>query len=241
MKKIDTSFASLPALIIFFRYSIEYFAFTFAGVWLCILVSSPFLISMCALLRSPSAEIVNLSGSAANVTLSATMSASDIASLSTMLFVLIATGNVRFGILCSFSSSSMSGSENVLVVFPLSCICSLLSAGSSSVSMSLAPTRLRICLKFCRLTAISWSFWTSYSVKLLDRSLKMTMATFAGSMAMSSNPSLVILNRASLTKSEITDMLSLINVGSASTSLIFLFPPCLKFVRSAFKCFIVLE
>lgn len=223
-----TSSASLPAFIIFFKYSIEYFALIFAVLVLLIFVSSPCLISMCALLRSPSADIVSFSGSAAKVTLSATMSASAIASLSTMLFVPIVIGNVRFGILCSFSSSSISGSENVLVVPPFRSICSLFSPVTSSVSMSLAPTLLSICLKFARFIAISCSFSTSYSVKLLDNSLKMTIATFAGSIAIISSPSRVILNLASLTSSDITDMLSFINVGSASTSLIFS-PPIIIF------------
>lgn len=235
-----TSFASFPAFIIFFRYSIEYFALIFAGLWLCIFVSSLLLISMFALLRSPSAEIVSLSGSAAKVTLSATMSASAIASFSTVLLVLITIGKLRFGILCSFSSISINGRLNVLIVPPFSCICSLFSPDNSSVSMSLAPTLLRICLKFARLIAISCSFSTSYSVKLLDNSLNMTIATFAGSMATSSSPSLVILNLASLTRSEITAMLSFSNVGSANTSLILL-PPLRKFVHSVFKCFIVME
>lgn len=46
----------------------------------------------------------------------------------------------------------------------------------------------------------------------------MTIATFAGSIATSSIPSLLILNLASVTKSEITEMLSLSSVGSASVS-----------------------
>ena len=225
-----TSFASFPALIIFFKYSIEYFALIFVGLVVLIFVSSLCFISMCALLRSPSADIVNFSGSTASVTLSATISASEIASFSTMLVVPIAIGNVRFGIRCSFSSSSINGRLNVLVVPPLSIICSLLSVVTSRVRMSLAPTLLSICLKFVRLIAISCSFSTSYSVKLLDNSLKMTIATFAGSIAIISSPSLVILNLASLTRSEMTDMLSFSNVGSASTSLIFV-PPLRKLVR----------
>ncbi len=220
-----TSFASFPALIIFFKYSIEYFALIFAGLVVLIFVSSLCFISMFAFDKSPSADIVNFSGSAARVTLSATMSASDMASLSTMLVVPIAIGKVKFGILCSFSSSSISGRLKVLVVEPFRRICSLLSLVTSSVSMSVAPTLLSICLKFARFIDISCSFSTSYSVKLLDRSLNMTIATFAGSIAIISSPSRVILNLASLTRSDITDMLSFSNVGSASTSLIFVYPP----------------
>lgn len=66
-----------------------YFAFTLAVVSDLICVLSPFLISMCALLKSPSAAIDSLSGSQARVTLSATMSASAMASTSTELCVVI--------------------------------------------------------------------------------------------------------------------------------------------------------
>lgn len=118
-----------------------YFAFTLAVVSDLICVLSPFLISMCAFDRSPSAAIDSLSGSHARVTLSATMSASAIASSRTVLCVVIWTGNVRFGILCSFSSMSRSGRLNVLVVLPFILMFSLLSA-TSSVSMSLALARL---------------------------------------------------------------------------------------------------
>src|SRR3989344_162465 len=52
----------------------------------------------------------------------------------------------------------------------------------------------------------------------------MTMATLAGSIAISSKPSLVILNLASVTKSEIIEILSLKNRGSAKTSFICKYP-----------------
>lgn len=224
LKNICTLSASFPALIIFLRYSIEYFDFVFSWFSVCIFVSSPFLISMFALLRFPSAAMANVSGSAENVTLSAMMSASAIAFVRMLLVVLIFTGNVKFGILCSFSSNSISGMLKVLVFLPFSLMCSLLSSVMSKVRISFAFTLLRICLKFARFIAISLSFSMSYSVKLLDNNLKITIATFAGSIAIISSPSRVILKLASFTRSEITLMLSLRMVGSANTSFIIFSP-----------------
>ena len=81
--------------------------------------------------------------------------------------------------------------------------------------MSFGLALLIICFRLLRFIAISTSFFMSYSVNVLLRSLNITMATFAGSIATSSMDSLVTLNLASLTKSEIIDIDSFRYFGSA--------------------------
>lgn len=68
----------------------------------------------------------------------------------------------------------------------------------------------------------------------------MTIATLAGSIATSSIPSLLILNLASVTRSEITEMLSLSSVGSASVSFMCI-SPLENFVSWCFISFIILQ
>ncbi len=196
----------------------EYFALVFSLA--ATFVVSESLISMAAVFRSPSAWSESLPGSATMLTDSETMSASLIASLKSAESASMFTGKLSSGTFWSFSSMSIIGRLNVLVDADLSCILSLL-ASSSSVSMSVGLARLSICLRFVRFMAISAGFSTSYSVNAVGRSLKITIATFAGSIATSSMPSLEILSFASFTSSEIIDMLSFKYFGSASVSLIF--------------------
>ncbi len=187
----------------------EYFALMVLSFSMSILMSSPLFISMFALLRSPVAVMLNLFGSAMKLTLSATMSTSSMALLSVVLGRVMLTGKVSVGTFCSRSSNSRRGMLNVLIVFDLSCTSSLLSFVTLRLTMSFALARLRTCLRFVRLRLISFSSGTSYVAKQLLRSLKMIMATFAGSIAISSISFFFILNLPSVTSSEMMVMLSL--------------------------------
>src|SRR3989344_5122739 len=74
--------------------------------------------------------------------------------------------------------------------------------------MSLGFALLNTCLRLPRLIAISTSFSTWYSVKLLESSLKTTSSMALG----------VTLKRASFTRSEMMVTDSLRNLGSASVN-----------------------
>src|SRR3989338_531443 len=214
METVGTSF---PAAIIFFKYSTEYFSLIFSAFVVWIVVVSSVGISMCALDISPSAETVNFSLSPIKETLSPTISTSSIASTSCSAFVVIVNGKFKSGIFCSRSSASIMGRENVLFVLLFSVTSSLLST-TSNVIISFGFARLSTCLRLLRFKERRTSFSTSYSTKLVARSLKMTIATFAGSIATSSIPVFVILKRASVTNSLMIEILSLRYFGSANVN-----------------------
>src|SRR3989338_1794475 len=163
--------------------------------------------------------------SASNLTDSATTPISSIASSRRFDGSSILVENFSSGIFCSLPSASIKVSLNVLVVSPFILTMSWLSFWSIPISkVSEGFALRRICLNWSRFIAILVSFSTLYSTKALASIRNITIATFAGSIAMSSILFLSILILTSLTNSEIILMLSLSNLGSASTNFIFPIP-----------------
>lgn len=182
-----------------------------------IFMPSPWLRVTSAFVKSPEPETSNLFFSAWKDMLSLTMSMSSIASFKDSEGSSIIAFGSSFGTLCSFSSKSINGKSNVLVLFAFRVTFSLLSA-ISRLNTSLPLALLKTCFKLPRFNAITSSFFIEYSAKDELGILNITMATLAGSMATSSNTSLEILNLASVTRSDIMLMLSFNSFGSASVS-----------------------
>ncbi len=90
--------------------------------------------------------------------------------------------------------------------------------------MSFAVDLFNTCFRLFKFKAILTSFSTWYSVKLELNSLNITIATLAGSIATRSIESLVTVNLASVTRSEIIDTLSFNNLESANVSFIIITP-----------------
>src|SRR3989338_7241064 len=231
-----TSSASFEPPTIFLRYSTEYLDLTFALPATFMLTSSLAFISIFALDKSPSATMLSFCDSASKDRLSATISTSSTASFNKLAGAFITALNFKSGIFCSFSSSSIIGNENVLVVLLLNCNTSLFSS-SSKESISSGFALLNICFRLFRLIASSTLSLTSYSVKQLLNSLNMTMATFAGSIATSSIAFGVILKVASLTSSEIMLTESFKYFGSANVNLI-VYPTSMKLTYLYLKFFL---